>query len=447
MTVLVSFGPRFILFCLGFAFVNANPYQLDGNETDACFQPSQKATAECLQELIESYYGPGFTLSCPEFPQILAGLRCTGCPWDRLDPTKINPAITREYLAAYSLAELFHEPDDNCSIAKYAAWFETSRGLRDIRILGMSGSIALLVSIGAIVQYSTDPTGLNRPAIFGVKVPEWMFMGAIWILFNIGSILLVASYDYTSYCDSIASNISVIIATFSGHIVLIYYSLCRCRQLLFPSIEAKTRPHPEMQMPACQCIHSESVTKKSRRSHATTASWYAFVTDKGGMSWSEYIRSKKFIAFCVVYGCSLVVKVISLTGVFGYQFTNYYKNESSSFCSVSMVRSSNRTIEISKLILEPLVHVIYSFPASTRSKVAYCVRYVLLSLIAVYCLTLMFLMNSKNMAPPNIYDYLFWRVPLNGITTEITELSHVLAVSIFGLFEPLRYGAIYPRQR
>ncbi len=114
----VCFVLLFLLFCLRFSLTRGNPFNLNGNKTDACFQPSQKDTAECLQGLIENYYGKSFTKYCSDFPHVLAELRCTGCPWDRLDPEKINPDLAEKYRAASNNAELFHEPGANCRVSK-----------------------------------------------------------------------------------------------------------------------------------------------------------------------------------------------------------------------------------------------------------------------------------------------------------------------------------------
>ncbi len=126
-----GFVLKFLLYCLSFAFTHANPYNLNGNKTDACFQPSQKDTAECLQGLIESYYGKYFTKYRPDFPQVRAESRCTGCSWDRLDPEKINPEIAEKYRADSNNTELFHEPGANCNLPKNVLAFATHRSVAD----------------------------------------------------------------------------------------------------------------------------------------------------------------------------------------------------------------------------------------------------------------------------------------------------------------------------
>ncbi len=164
----VGFVLRFLLFHLSFAFTNGNAYNLHGNKTDICFQASQKDSAECLQGLIESYYGKYFTRSCPEFPQILADLRCRGCPWNRLNPEKVNPEIADEYREAGNETALFNEPGTDCIVSKYVSGFESYQGVRNYIVRwGVTGSIPILFSTGVIVQYTSDPGGLTRPSFLG----------------------------------------------------------------------------------------------------------------------------------------------------------------------------------------------------------------------------------------------------------------------------------------
>ncbi len=128
-----------------------------GHQTDVCFKPSRKATAEYLPELIESYYDPFFSTYCPEFPQILAELRCTGCPWDRLDPKKTNPVIA----AASKASELFHEPHANCSSVYPSMWKSSKhiKGLLTTLNVGLLWVVFLFYS-RMVLLCSTLPTPL-----------------------------------------------------------------------------------------------------------------------------------------------------------------------------------------------------------------------------------------------------------------------------------------------
>ena len=443
----IDFVLRFLPICSCFPFTYANLYDLNGNRTDACFQPSQKATAECLQELIEGYYGKYFTTYCTEFPLILAELRCTGCPWDRLDPKKINPDIAAEYWAASNESELFHEPDASCSLSKYVSGFGTFHEVANYATRWITAaSIPILFSTGAIVQYTSGSTRLSRPSFFGSEVHEYMFMGAVWISYNTGVIILAISQDYYGYCDSTASNLAIAVADNLSYVVLIYYSLRRCRQLRFPQTDNNVGSRLDMQMAAQGTIQSLSPGNRAQWCIDSSKSWCTFVSDKEGMTWSEYIRSKRAIGFCAVYGSSAGVLFICIAEIFGLHLIKYY-NEDGFTCSLSSVNMLVRAIAMAKLTLEPLAHIVYSFGASARSKLAYCIRYVVLALVASICITILFHMCSQSLHRPNSYGYLFPGVPLGSVVSETAEISHVLAVSIFGLLEPLRYGSIYPRQR
>ncbi len=440
----VGFFLPFLLACISFAFAHGNPYNLNGNKTDACFLPSRKATAECLQELIESYYGKSFSTYCPEFSNILAESRCRGCPWDRLDPKKINPDIAVEYRATTNKTDLFHEPHGNCSASKYVRRFATYGGIVEYAARwAFLGSIPLFFSTGSIVQSTSDYNGLTRPSFLGGKVREWVFMGAVWISFNIGTVLLSISEEYYAYCDLAASNIALVITRYLSYLVLIYYSLRRSRLLCFPQTESNRGPQPEIQIATRRSIPSLNASNETKHNCNSNKSWHTFVWDKEGMPRRKYIRIRKAIATVVVYVSSVAVLTICIFEMYGVRFINYLEDPCS-LCTLSVADTSARVIEIVKLSLEPLVYIVYSVGASTRSRIVYLIRYIVLALIAWLCVTITVLTNSKSLSRPHGLSFLVWGVPL--VTRELTELAHVLAVSIFGLLEPLRYGSIYPQQ-
>ena len=412
-----------------FAFSHGNQYHLKYNKTDACFEPSQKATAECLQELIETFYTKSFTKYCPDFPQVLAEARCKGCPWDRLDPKKIKPIIDRENWDAAKETGLFHTPLPSCDISRHVYPFKTYQGVaRYVARWAIIGGIPVLFSTGAIVQYTSDPKGLIQPAFSGWEMSEWMFMGAVWISFNVGVIILSISEEYYHYCDTAASNIALIIARDLSYFVLIYYSLRRCRLLSFP-----------------QGFQSLNSREEAQPTNDTGTSWHTFVKDSEEKGWKQYFRSQKAVAWCLVYGSSFAVLLICLIDASG--LIKLSNREGLSLCFIPVVNIWTKVIGISKLTLEPLVYVVYSFGASQRSKVVYHIRYAVLAVITVYCITAMFLMSLDNVYQPYDEGFLFRRVPIWSVTSEVTEISHVLVVCMLGLLEPLRYGSMYTLQR
>ncbi len=444
MVRLVCFVIVLLLFCLCFAFTHANPYSLTGDMTDACFKPSQKATAECLQQLIESYYGKSFTKYCPDFPQVLAESRCAGCPWDRLDPEKINPDIAEEYRAASNTTELFHEPNANCSISEYVHGFGSYEGVaKYVSGWAITGSIPILFSTGAILQYTSGSSGLSRPSFFGWEVHEWMFMGAVWASFNVGIVILSISEDYYRFCDTAASNLSLVITRDLSYVILIYYSLCRCRQLLFLGPEKRRRAKQETLSTTGRKKYPLDASNAAQYIHYSSTSWYTFVSDKEGMPWREYIRSKKAVALCAVYGSSFIIQLLSFAEIYGLSIINFDYEQGPSICSLPSVDVSTRAIAIAKLTFEPLAHIVYSFGSSTRNKVVHCIRYVVLAFMALSCIALLFLMQLKSFYRHYNEVFLVWRVPLWSTVSRFTEISHALVISMFGLLEPLRNGSIY----
>ena len=269
-------------------------------------------------------------------------------------------------------------------------------------------------------------------------------MGAVWISY-VGKIMLSISLEYYRYCDSEASKLATAISNSLNYPILIYYSLCRCRQIQFPEIENNQGllPISKTVVLGKGCLLKTS--NKAQSSYGFSKSWSTFMSDSTEMSWTEYIWRKKLMCLCIVYGSSAVVLFIYIAGICGVRFIKYY-DEVGCICSLSSVKMSARAIAIAKLILEPLVHIVYSPEASTKSKVVYRIQYALLALTAGLCFILLLLMGSKSMYRPNSLSYLFWRVPPQEAVTEITKVRHVLAVSVFGLLEPLRSGSTYPEQ-
>ena len=436
MVRLVRFVVVFLLLGLRSDFIHAHPYNLAGDQTDACFEPSQKATAECLQQLIETYYGKSFTQYCPDFSQLLAESRCTGCPWDRLNPKKINPDIAEAYRTSSNTTELFHEPQANCAISKHVFRFRMYDGVVDYVVrLSVTGSIPILFSSGAILQYTSGSTIPTRPSFFGWELQEWIFLGAVWILFDIGVLILSISEEYYRFCDTAASNLSLVIARDLSYLILIYYSLCRSVRLRFPQTNSYRRQKPEPGM-------GLSTSSESRCNMNVSKSWESFVSDKEGMLWVEYLRSRKAVALCLVYGSSLAVQIISIASILGLLEPDY-QEEDQALCFIRSVDVSTRTISISKLVLEPLAIILYSFGASTKNKPLLRIRYAVLALIAGGCVAIMIMMDSKSLYRPSSAGFLVWRVPLWSSVSEYAEITHAFAVSLFGLLEPLRNGSFY----
>ncbi len=85
-------------------------------------------------------------------------------------------------------------------------------------------------------------------------------MGVVWISFNIGIVVLSISEECYAYWDSEASNLALIIARYLTYVVLVYYSLSRCRQLCLPQLGNYRRPQSETQTPARRESHSSNAS-------------------------------------------------------------------------------------------------------------------------------------------------------------------------------------------
>ena len=430
----VGFVLLFLLFCLSFAFSHGNPYNLNGDQTDACFQPSQKATAECLQELIESYYGKYFTKYCPDFPQVLAESRCTGCPWDRLDPEKINPDIAEKYRAASNNTGLIHEPGANCRVSKFVEAFATYRGVANFVVgWAIAGTIPILLSTSAIVQHTEGSTGLTRPSFFGWEVPEWMFMSAVWISFNVGKVFLSISEEYYRYCETAASNLALVIARNLSYLLMIYYSLSRCRQFPFLRPENNQGPEPETNTAASETTPSLNGNNRNRRSDGRYKSWDAVITDTDG----KFLT--RAVIFCFVYGyCAILLSLCSLE-IFGIVIPDHTSINSirggPPICSLPSIGAWTRALGIAKLTFEPVVYAVYSVGPSSKSQAANFIRY--FALVLIYGFYCFIASRAGSLYQLTSESYLVWRVPLSGTVLPYTAVNHVMVVSCFGFLEAI----------
>ncbi len=157
----------------------------------------------------------------------------------------------------------------------------------------------------------------------------------------------------------------------------------------------------------------------------------------------KWIRIRRATGFLIAYGSSVAVLFLCIAEFFAARLHNHI-DEQGYMCNVFVADSSTRAVASLKLTLEPLVLMVYSFGTSTGDKVAYYVRYVALALIVVLCVSVTFFGGSRGPYPRKATVLLFGGVPLEIIG--FTELTHVLAVGVLELIEPLRYGSIYPQQ-
>ncbi len=135
-------------------------------------------------------------------------------------------------------------------------------------------------------------------------------MGAVRISYNAGIIMLSISEEYYRYCDTAASNLALVLTRDLSYFALIYYSFSRCRLLCFPPVEHVQGPHQETVLEAEEAVRSLNAAAEVHSDDEASTSWYKFVSKREGMTWNEYIRSKKVFALCLVYGLSFAVLLI-----------------------------------------------------------------------------------------------------------------------------------------
>ncbi len=93
---------------------------------DPCLQLSTRtARQECLQHLLETYYGDMFTDTCPGLSHILARVECKECPWDRIDPD-VLANMSRVEFPLQPKSKFFHDAGQGCRIAEPCSGIQKS---------------------------------------------------------------------------------------------------------------------------------------------------------------------------------------------------------------------------------------------------------------------------------------------------------------------------------
>ena len=159
---------------------SALPYLLRRSGKDVCLdEPTIKGKGECLQALLENYYGEYFTVGCPSFALALARLKCEGCPWDRVNASMVNPVVVAEL----NRSELFHPASASCSIANHVEQYNEYFFIRmHVFGYGILGSLVLfLISAYYSVTSSRDIVTRNSATIFGFGIPEPAFLVTLWV--------------------------------------------------------------------------------------------------------------------------------------------------------------------------------------------------------------------------------------------------------------------------
>ncbi len=91
-------------------------YFLSRNKTDPCYDETYIShREECIEPLVILYYGDSSLLYCPNIANLLPGLKCKGCLWDRINASAITPVMLRNL----NRSELFHAAAPSCAVSQY----------------------------------------------------------------------------------------------------------------------------------------------------------------------------------------------------------------------------------------------------------------------------------------------------------------------------------------
>ncbi len=373
---------------------SASPFLLRGSAKDICYNETTFLdTTECLQALLENYYGKHFTMHCPSLPLILASFECKGCPWDGVDAFKVNPQIT----ARLNRSELFHPARASCWIAKHVEYYNDYHYMRKMVFgLGISGTLVLFfVTAYYSASSSSEIVIQNGATIFGLRMPEPAFLLTLWILYHMGNFLLIASEDYVEFCEGEAERMFQEAARLVCYAIILMISLKRCRAFQVVGFNENVR------------------------------SWARYFASPRHRLW------KRFLNF--VFG---PVVTFFFLWVLLEQWNEAAMFHKKQFCYAGTTNWLYFTIQILKISLEMLAVAIYTCGPS-RKLLLFYLRYWTLVLCSLAAIALSIIGLVK---APNRPTVMIPRVADPKIAMPLTNMVHVVCVCAMGLLEPLRIG-------
>ncbi len=376
---------------------SALPYLLRGGGKDVCLnKPTLKGKGECMQELLESYYGRNFTKTCSSLPLILAEHECKGCPWDLVNTSIVDPVGADKL----NRSQLFHQPSASCMIAEHVERYGETRFIRsDVFHYGIYGTGLLFYASAYHTVSSTTETVIeNGGKILGSKVSEPVFLMYLWLLYHFGNSLVVVSQDYVEFCEGEADKLFQEIARLSFYAILLWISLKRCRNLI------------------------------------------AIGFNEDAQSWERYFESaghrkrKRFLSGVFEY--LLVLSYIGEIGYLGSALDSLFYNKS--ICYARAKSWQFFTIQLLKIMLELIAVIVYACGPS-RKRGWFYLRYsmLMLTLFGGFFLFVLVVMGHNSV---DVTYMMISRVADKKIALPFTNLVHVVCVSLLGLLEPIRIG-------
>ncbi len=399
----VSVAGIFLICTIGQAILpnggnkSALPYLLREGGKDACLSESTfKGRAECLQALLESYYGEYFTMNCPFPPLAHPRRECKGCPWDRVNASMVNPAISGEL----NRSELFHPANASCSVANHVELYTDYYYIRrNVFAFGILGTLLLfLVTAYYSVSSSSEIEIENSEMLFGIRMPEPAFLLTLWILYHAGGFLLIISGDHVEFCEGVTDHLFQETARLTFYGILLMISLKRCRALRMMRIE-------------------EDVL-----------SWGRYFAS------SEQRKRKRFLSFLL--GPVVILFFLWELLIPGSWSENFHYN--TSICYAGAKSWPFFTIQLAKISLEMFVVTVYTCGPSPKRGWFYF-RYSMLMLSLLGSCTLFVLVWIGH----DGFDVTFMMIPRvadSKIALPWTNMVHAICVSVMGLLEPIRIG-------
>ena len=367
---------------------SALPFLLQGGRKDSCLEENTlKDRAECLQALLENYYGEYFTVSCGFFPVHLARHKCLGCPWDRVNATDVNPNISSEL----NRSQLFHPAEPTCSFSKQVEEFSEPERVHNI--LFGNGIFATFVVFFVTADYSeasSDESKFSMTAIHGYRFPEWFILLGLWTNFHAAHFCFILSEEYAELCGGETAKLTEKVARIVFYVGIFVISINRCR-------------------------------------HFPVAGFQSDV-----QSWENYLKTKTrvlrylldLLPICVVFIDIGLIAELSLREL--------------KVCEAGTRDVPYLIFQIMKVVLEVSAVIIYAFGPSKRRSSFY-LRYSLLAIcfLSSCCLlvpVILGLSSAKGtfITSPKITD--------TKVALPFTNLLHAMYISLMGLLEPIRIG-------
>ncbi len=374
---------------------SAAPYLLGNGQKDACLadKPTFKDKAECLQALVENYYGLNFTAYCPSLSLVLVEWDCRGCPWDRVNPAAITPVLAE----GVNRTQLFHRADESCLVAHHVERYRFYSNVRQqIFVLGIFG--ALLLFLVTEFYSPSHYEHANGGVVLGRELSEPSFLLIMWTLYNFCNVTLSASEDYFEFCEAESDKVLQDVANKLGYVVVLVTSLSRCRRLVALQADKKVD------------------------------SWQSFINHYEKRDASYAIGAFLWYVGPVILLCVYIVELMS------WRNTGYEKT----LCYAGTKNARSFSMHLSKLLLEMLVVTIYAYGPSIKRPAFYS-RY--LALAASLGASLVLLGLTFAGYDSTTYSYMMIpRVPDAKLAYLFVQLGHIIYVALLGLFEPVRIG-------